>query len=290
MLQRRNTKVLGSTPDAGDHDPPRSELEDASDRFLSKVIEHGFRVGLRTAEQFLRHFSPETIMRALADEPQLRASILEETVGLRRKIALRKSAASSGEDLQIALDEGVTTPQTIVRLFDPDARVRVLDRQHLWAYIVEPKFWHSASRDPVELSRVRQHTSYILRCALDERLLSGRDVVSAISVQTLVQCLPREEVAGLLERALLGGRLGDVFTDDALLEVLGLDTLASHVPLATIWEWVIGAKIAVRHGLGPDNEPLFDEQEAHPDATQEVTVIIDPSGSETIPGAASGTK
>jgi hypothetical protein len=41
---------------------------------------------------------------------------------------------------------------------------------------------------------------------------------------------------------------------------------------------VIGAKIAAPQGLSIDNEPLFDERDAHPDAhTHEVTVILDPA-------------
>ncbi len=55
--------------------------------------------------------------------------------------------------------------------------------------------------------------------------------------------------------------------------MLGVRAIIDHVPLATVWEWVIGAKIAAPLGFAGDAEPLFDEREAHPDA-QDVTVIV----------------
>ena len=58
-----------------------SKLPEPRQRFLAQVVEHGLTTGLRTPEEFLRHFSPTTIMHALADEPARRARILETTIG-----------------------------------------------------------------------------------------------------------------------------------------------------------------------------------------------------------------
>lgn len=250
---------------------------------MSQVVEHGLSIGLREPEEFLRHFTPATIMRALSSEPGIRARILKETVGLRERIALRKSPQSSGEDLQIALDEDVTDAATVVSLFHPDERVCHLDNRSLWAYVMAPRLWLEASGS-VRLERVREHTAFIVRAALDEELVTARDVVSAVSVPTMVQYLPREEVSGLLERALLGGRLGDAFTDDALMQALGVQTLVDHIPLATLWEWVIETKIALPAGLSTEETSLFDDDVVRPDKTQEVTVVIDPTSTETVPG------
>ena len=264
--------------------PTASELPEAQQRFLSQVVEHGLAIGLRTPEDFLGHFSARAIMLALAGEPEIRARILQETVGLRERIALRKSPESSGEDLQIALDEEVTDAATVVSLLRPDERVRFLDNRALWTYVMAPRPWLE-SRDGLRLERVREHTAFIVRTALDEQLVSARDVVSAISVPTLVKHLPREDVSGLLERALLGGRLGDAFTDDALMQALGVHTLAEHIPLPTIWEWVIETKIAIPLGLASEDSSAFDEGEDAPiDASQDETVIIDPTRTETVPG------
>ena len=73
-------------------------------------------------------------------EPERRGRILEATTGLRSRIASKKSPESSAEDLQIALDEGITTPATVVAQLSPDDRVRFLDAQMLWAFIIEPGY------------------------------------------------------------------------------------------------------------------------------------------------------
>ena len=95
--------------------------------------------------------------------------------------------------------------------------------------------------------------------------------------------MPRDDIANLLERALLDGRDRTPFSEKTMLDVLGIRTLIDHVPLATVWEWVIGAKIAAPLGFASDGEPLFDEREAHPDA-QDVTVIV--GGAPEMPAVA----
>jgi hypothetical protein len=278
--------MTARTQGPGRTQSPVSELADPAQRFLSCVVEHGLCVGLRDPEEFLRHFSPRAIMLALAGEPEIRARVLEETIGLRRRIALRKSPESSGEDLQIALDEEVTDAATVVGLLQPDERVRFLDNRGLWSFVMAARPWlENGAGDRRE--RVREHTAFVMSTALDEALVTSRDVVSAISVQTMVQHLPREDVSGLLERALLGGRLGDAFTDDALLQALGVSTLVAHIPLTTLWEWVIETKIAIPRGLASEDGSWFDEPGDDPlraDPSQDVTVVLDPTSTETIPG------
>jgi hypothetical protein len=266
--------------------PFRSSLPEGRQRFLAHVVEHALESGLRSPEEFLRHFSVASIMRALAGEPERRAAILEATVGLKSRIGLRKSPESAGEDLQIALDEGETTPAAILETFAPDDRVRFLDNQDLWVFEVAPRWWSEAS--PTRIDRVRQHTAFVLERGVDEGLLSHREIVAALGIPTLVDALPPETLARVLERALEDGRDREPFTDKRLLETLGWDTLCEHVPLTNLWEWVIIAKIAARHGLLPDIAPLFDAREAHPDASQEVTVIIGPDDETQVAGSYRG--
>lgn len=264
-----------------------SKLPEPRQRFLAQVLEHGLRSGLRTPDEFLRHFSPLTIMHALADEPARRARILETTIGTRPKIALKKSPESSGEDLRIALEEGETTAAALLEQFEPDDRVRFLDAQYLWSFAAEPRFWLHTATSTDRLQKIRSHTAFIVQDAIAQELVNERDVVRAISVATLIENLPRDEVANIIERALVDGRDGTPFSEKTMLDVLPIRSIIDHVPLATVWEWVIGAKIAAPLGLVPDAEPLFDEREAHPDA-QDVTVIV--GGAPEVPAAVAGMK
>ncbi len=265
----------------------KSPLDVGLPQFLSAVVEHALHTGLRQAEDFLRHFSPWSIMRALATEPERRGRILEATTGLRSRIASKKSPESSAEDLQIALDEKITTPAAVLELLSPDDRVRFLDPQMLWAFVIEPGYGMGSADHGDQIPVIRDHTTYIIETALAQGLINHRDVVSAISVATLVDRLPRSELASVFERVLEEGREGMAFTDELLFQMVPMPVIVAHVPLATLWDWVIGAKIAVPIGLmpepsatTPEDEALFDEREAHPDASHEteardVTVILD---------------
>jgi hypothetical protein len=162
----------------------------------------------------------------------------------------------------------------VLELFEPDDRVRFLEAPALWSFVVDPRYGSSPT-DPDELSRVQAFTEFVLATAMDQTLITGPDIIRAISVQTLVKHLPRETVAAVIETSIADR---EAISHASLLDQVTLEAICSHIPMNTIWEWVIGAKIAVPHGFASDNEPLFDEREAHPDAQpQEVTVILDPS-------------
>ena len=90
-----------------------------------------------------------------------------------------------------ALDEGETTPAAILETFAPDDRVRFLDNQDLWVFEVAPRWWNDAS--PILIDRVRQHTAFVLERAVEEALVSHRDIVAAKVVRGRVA---HDELAG----------------------------------------------------------------------------------------------
>lgn len=233
----------------------RSKLEHGRQRFLVYTLEHAFQIGRRTPQDFIRHFPPRVIMEALSLRPDLRASLLVPTTGLKHKIALKKSWQSAGEDLQSALDEGETQARAVVDAFAPDDRVLYLPDKKLWAFIVEGQFWKvTAKEDKVAYAMAQQHLAYMLDRALLDGLITPRDVVDGIGVGELCNRLPRSEMAALFTAALDGGRKGTAFTDRDLLATLPPATLVQHVPLTHIYETVIHARIAAVHGYLPVEE------------------------------------
>ena len=102
-----NTSSASTHHPAAIDDALTSSLSDGKLRFLSQVVAHALASGLRSARDFIRHFPPKSIMLALQSQPELRANIVVPTIGMHEKVALKKSAESTGEDLQIALDERV---------------------------------------------------------------------------------------------------------------------------------------------------------------------------------------
>lgn len=237
--------TTGETKEGGSF---RSELGEGRQRFLAHVIQHALSVGRRSPDDFIRHFPPGRIMESLRDRAELRANILIITTGVKRRIALKKDAVSAGEDLQIALDEGETDPETIVDLFDPDHRVRYLDAKDLWRFIVEGAFW-KAKGDAESQRIAKAHIAYMLDRALEDDLITHRDIVTVTTVEKLAQLLPREELAKLLAGALELARAGAPFSEEELIARTPPSVLVEHVPLTLLWEDLIDPMIAEVHGF-----------------------------------------
>jgi hypothetical protein len=226
-----------------------SSLGDGRQRFLAQVVAHGLSSGRRSAKDFIRHFPPKAIMLALESQPRLRANIVVPTIGLHEKVALKKSAAALGEDLQIALDEKVIDEESIVRLFDADDRVRFLDDKKLWAFVVEGDFWRATSGQPGDLAIAKQHVAYIVDCARANGLVTEHDVVEGLTLDRILGALPKDELVKVTRAAVTGGRQGRPFDDEKLLGVISTSTLLDHVALAQVWESVVVPRIAVAHGF-----------------------------------------
>jgi hypothetical protein len=226
-----------------------SRLTNGTDRFIAHMIEHAFAIGRRTSRDFLRHFPPATIMDALKDQPLLRADILENATGVKRKVALKKSATSSGEDLQIALDEGEAAADDVVRLFRPDDRVRFLPRARLWSFVIEGEFWNTNKTDKAGYERAQQHIAFLLDRGLKDMLLSHQDVIDGISIVKISQLMPRPELEMAMTSALTAGRRGQPFSDRDFYDALSSATITTHIPLPHLWDEVVHPCIAVEHGL-----------------------------------------
>jgi hypothetical protein len=244
-----NTSPASSARRAPIDDGFTSNLGDGKQRFLSQVIAYALASHLRTAKDFVRHFPPSAIMSALSSQPRLRANIVVPVTGLHEKVALKKSAESMGEDLQIALDEGVIDEDAIVRLFDPDDRVRYLNEKKLWAFLAEGDFWKSAAPQGTELAIAKQNVAYMLDCARANGLITDHDIVEGLTLDRILDALPKSELAKLVRSAVAGGRHGRPFDDEALLGALAPAALLDHVPLAQMWEAVVLARVALPHGL-----------------------------------------
>jgi hypothetical protein len=226
----------------------QSKLSEGRQRFLAFAIEHALVAGRRTAKDFIRHFPPELIMEGMAEHPNLRASILAQTTGLKLKIAAKKSWQSAAEDLRIALSEGETDPETVVSVFDADDRVRYIDARRLWSFLIEGEFWNVAPTKSTEYRVAKQHIAFLLDRALIDGLITHRDIIEGISVAELATRLPKAELGKIIEGALTAGKRMSPFTEVELWTALTAPVLVEYVPLAHLWNAVISPKIADAHG------------------------------------------
>lgn len=244
------------TDNNGDSTTPlfESKLTDGRQRFLAHVIEHALAISRRSAADFIRHFPPETIMEGMAEHPELRASILSQTTGLKVKIALKKSWQSAAEDLRIALSEGETNAQTVISVFDPDDRVRYLPRNKIWAFLIEGDFFNVTANRTNDHRIAKQHIAFLLDRALNDGLLTHRDIIDGVTVAELSVRLPKAELGKIIEGALLAGRHRKPFTDLELWSALTAPALVEYVPLPHVWSAVVVPKIAIAHGFSTESE------------------------------------
>ncbi|MFH1704505.1 MAG: hypothetical protein ABH861_00835 [Patescibacteria group bacterium] len=238
-----------------------SELKEGRQRFISAVIVHGLNTGVREAPDFIRHFSPALIMQGLESRPDLRAKILVPCTGTHSKIGLKMDSALAAVSLQIALDEHVCEPENVLAVFDPDDRVTYSDEQALYPYATESAFWLKSDVQ-IETERNRENVRFWLDCAVAERLVTHREIVEGVSVETLVACLPKEEVVKVLTATLAAAKDDKAYDEESFLATCPNSVLVAHVPLEHIWEKVVVPHIAVRHGFVKQEEPAAEEEPA----------------------------
>jgi hypothetical protein len=184
----------------------KSSLTKGRERFLAHVIDHGFEVGRRSPEDFVRHFPPTLIMEGLKDQPQLRAKIVVQATGLKEKVALKKTWESCADDLQIALDEAETDASSIMKVFELDDRVRYLDAKALWSYVTEGEFWKISPSRQKEYAAAKSHMAFMLAQALEDKLVTHGDIVEGITVEELASRLPKSELGKIIKGALECGK------------------------------------------------------------------------------------
>jgi hypothetical protein len=183
-------------------------------------------------------------MISLASRPMERARIISELTGVHERVANKLSPENAGETLQIALDEGVTAPKDIVRLFQPDDRQRYLNRHELWAFDIEGQPWKVSPNDAAAHARAERYVAYIMDRAIENLLISHEDIVSALGVVKLAGWLPSELLGQIIEASL---KKSDKFTEEDLLHAAPPSSLVTHVPLDFIWDKVVVPLIAEQH-------------------------------------------
>ncbi len=222
----------------------------AARRFLAQLMEYCFREGWRTPDDFVKFFPAATIMSALKSAPDLRVAILAAATGIYEDILRRKTPALAAEDLSLALDEGTTSSMQLLAVFSPEDRVRYLDARRIWDFLAEDQFWRF---DPEATDEQRNgaadRMSFTLMQAVQERLLTLRDILDGLTYDAVADSLSPDELRVVVRHALVRGRDGIGLNEKVLLEVLPLDKLVRSMPLEHIWNEVIVRRFAVPNGL-----------------------------------------
>ncbi len=220
-----------------------SHLDSESARFLSRALAFALQEGFLSAADVVSEFPPEVIMEALEGNSELRTRVLVETAGVHVRIAPKKSTAAAAEDLRIALDEGVVSPDALLQLLTPDELVRHLDVQAVWALSIRDEYFRKNE------ARSRARLLDTLEIALDENLLDLPALIRAVGSERLSQELPKPVLERVLTLAIERGLDGSPLDPEALVGSLPLAEWVDHVPLVHLWDEVVLGVVADRAGL-----------------------------------------
>ncbi len=192
-------------------------------------------------------------MQALVDADELRAHLLVKLANVHERIAVKKSISSASEDLRLALDEGVTTPDAVLELFPADDRVRYLKAPLLWSFMFEDRFYLTTPSDGESAhERAVKRLTFLANCGLEESLLSLQDIIDGIGIERLASSLPVDELRRVVTRAMQAGRDKLPLDEERLLDVVPLTKIISYVPLDIVWQNVIVQRIAEPYGFVDD--------------------------------------
>src|SRR5688572_8388264 len=196
--------ALPMTQDLKTPHPKSNGPTPSAKRFVGQVMEFTLREGWRTPEDFLRFFPAEAIMEALKGAPELRVSILSLATGMHEQILERKSLRYAAEDLRLALEQGSFSSLQLLDAFPAVERVRFLDTQRLWDFVVEDQFWTLDVDASPELRRsAASRLSFTLSSAFREKLITLRDVLDGLTYDAVADSLSPDELRRVVRFALI---------------------------------------------------------------------------------------
>lgn len=261
--------------------PPATPPPSRKDQFLSRVLDYALSSEWRTPKDYFDHFGTRTVVEKLEQDSALRTRLLVETTGVHERLARRKSPESATEDLDIALEQGLTTAQQLIALIPNDDRVRYLDAREVWRFLVgeapsgaEGEAPSGAGGEAVTVERV----TFLLRAAVDCGLLSLREITHAMGLHRVSTSLPQAELQRILETALERAQEGHRLSEEEILGAIPLDVLVQYVPLEHTWTEVVEGALLNNAGLGkgggrasaPPEEPPAPEEAAPVDNRAEM--------------------
>lgn len=234
--------VMDSTPAV---DPARA----ARERLLARLVDGALERGWRDAGEFLRYFPAEAIIEALTAIPELRTRVLVDAAKLPPQIAVRHSSAAAREDLEIALEAGLTSAASLVAMIPSPVRARIFDPVRLWGFAVGGDWLARAETGSSGRARAAERLRFVLETAIAEHLVSVRDLLTGISHEQLAMRLAppalRKLATLVLEAVENDGRIDP----SRVFEALDLVALLGESPPEQIWREIVLPRIAEPLGL-----------------------------------------
>lgn len=226
-------------------------------RLLVALIQYQLDQKMRTAKDFLRHFPPEHIMTELTDHAEYRATILHDTIGINRSVALKRTPQESTAMLEDALEDAIVE-DTVVTAFPPSQWVIFLNNQLLWNFLSESGFWKLHPTDS-GFAKAQAFIRFALEQCLSLKLLTLDKLVNDVMGNVLAVHLPEKQRASVGVALLKQRALNEFPGDEEIFHAIGWDAYMDNIPLESVWESLIINLVAKPLRLLPGTMPVVTE-------------------------------
>lgn len=262
-----------------------SELDSPRDRFLTRVVARALSGGWRISEDFLEHFPPRVLIRALQSETETRVTLLVETVGIHPKIAEMLSPEGAAEDLRLAIETGIADARKVISLVPLAKWIQRLNPAALWTFAVDGGWLEEGEKDARHRQRALDRVAFIVQGAIADELITFRDVTHALGDGKIARLLSPDQLRVAFAHALECAHQDRIPEEETLLGAASdVTDLLARAPLRDVWEHLIVEKIAKPHGLAESTES-FGDAEAPTGRTGPVPVSGSDTTDHTVPDA-----
>jgi hypothetical protein len=200
---------------------------EGQERWFTELVDAGLHEEIFNSSDFMAHATPEVLAANLPAE--LMAKVLEA-----------------------ALSRGALTTDGVLETLTPDVVSHHLPHDVIWACITT-----SASRSGIAESegdvqyedKRRTFLCRIVSSGLETQMMTAEDVIKHVTAELLAKHLPVELKAKLIAE----GLRADALNPSLIVDVVGVEALAGHIPMKFVWSCVaeVGERVLANGASEP---------------------------------------
>jgi hypothetical protein len=144
-----------------------------------------------------------------------------------------------------ALNAGTLSPEAIVQTITPELIAEFVAGSLVWESIVTAAERANISKGTDD-KNAREFIRRVVDAGLRTKVLTPTHLLQHVDSKVLVNHLPDELTAKLIESSLAAGKM----TPDLIIDVLGPDPVAAHAPTNVVWECLaeVGEGLLLKDG------------------------------------------
>lgn len=144
-----------------------------------------------------------------------------------------------------ALSAGALSPEAILQTITPELIAEFVEASLVWESIVSAAERANIAKGTDD-KNAREFVRRVIDAGLKTQVLTAVHLLQHVDAKVLVNHLPDELTAKLIEASLAAGKM----SPELIVDVLGPDPVAAHAPTSVVWECVaeVGEGLLLKDG------------------------------------------